>query len=145
MNTKSLLPILAIAVLIFSCVPKALNNDTGSAKDPLDEGYSIIFFTIDNYALIYVNDKLAVDTRDLNAEQNDEVLIDLNPYISSSNSTIKIEGYNTECNSCQVNNYEFVYELYRDGEGLEYVSEYSNHKHQPVGLRFTREHKLSAF
>ena len=128
--------------IFISCAPKQKSKFQGESKTPMENGYSMIFFTLDNYALVYVDDSLAFDTRDENVSGKDEILYDLNPFVSLPNSVLKIEGYNTECNSCQVNNYEFVYEIYRDGEGIEYVSEYSNHKHQPVGLRLTREHYL---
>ena len=131
-----------VSLLLVNCSPQAKKKDIGNAKDPVEEGYSLIFFTLDNYALVFVDDSLAFDTREVKAGTKDEVLVDLNPFITGNDSVVKVEGYNTECNSCQVNNYEFVYEIYRDGEGIEYVSEYSNHKHQPTGLRLTRTHYL---
>ncbi len=142
MNIRHIFLLTFLLALILGCSPKPKKKEIGKAQDPTEEGYSLIFFTLDNYALVYVDDSLIFDTRKVKADVKDEILVDLNPYISRSDAEIKVEGYNTECNSCQVNNYEFVYEIYRDGEGIEYISEYSNHKHQPVGLRMTKLHPL---
>lgn len=143
---KKITPSLFVLLfLLTSCVPnpkKLDNNDNEHKEKPVKKGYSMIFYRLDNYALVYVNDKLIFDTQKKDAKHEGDLLIDLNEYISSNNDQIKVEGYNAECEGCQNNNYEFVYEIFKDGEGIEYVSEYSNNKHSALGLSMTKHHSL---
>lgn len=145
MNVYKIIVVGLVILLSQGC--SSTNKDSASNTDenmlkPLSEGYSVIFYELDNYALVYLDDQLICDSREKVSEQSDQFLLNLNPFISESSPRLKVEIYNIDCGSCQVNNYELVYEIFKDGEGLEYVSEYSNHQHSPLGLSLTREHNL---
>ncbi|MGL1887010.1 MAG: hypothetical protein OCD76_10895 [Reichenbachiella sp.] len=136
-----------VTLSMASCVPspkKLEENKEVHTIPPLEEGYSMIFFRLDNYALIYIDDELAFDTRKGGGKENaiNQIMYDLNDFINGNEMEIRVEGYNTECAGCQNNNYEYVYEIYKNGDGIEYVSEYSNHKNSAVGLSMTKNHTI---
>ncbi|UXP30909.1 hypothetical protein N6H18_11160 [Reichenbachiella agarivorans] len=139
---------LVIALLFTSCVPspkKLENAKSESELAPLAQGYSIIFFNLDNYALVYVDGEMVFDTRTSTTQTNHEVLLNLNMYIKNNKQELKVEGYNDKCEMCAENRWEIVYELYKNGESVDYVNKDSNDKHDTPGLKFTQFHKLASY
>ncbi|MCV9386832.1 hypothetical protein [Reichenbachiella ulvae] len=141
-NMRYLFLSFSLIYVLSSCVPNPnkLNKDKEeTTQEPLSKGYSMIFFRIDDYVMVYADDKLIYDSK--KHGQTKDILLDLNPYYKKG-VEIKMEGFNADCGGCENNNYEYVYEIYKDGEGIEYVSEYSNHIHQSIGLKITKTHIL---
>lgn len=129
-----------LAIALGACVPNSskLNNKKSTVL-PIKNGHSIIFYHLDNYALIYKNDKLIVDTRSINTSTKTDVdlLVDLSSFIKNeTRDQIKIEGYNSECDYCRENRWKFVYEIYKDGESLDYITKETS-QHDGAGLKFT--------
>lgn len=129
--------------LISSCVPNPKNIRSAKSKSSVsaaEKGYSIVFYNLDNYAKIYIDDELVINTQELTTKTDTEVLVDLSEHINKNSKIIKVEGYNDDCNSCSFNPFEVIYEIFKDGEGIEYVSEDSNRKHAKDGLQTTQYH-----
>ena len=143
---KVLIGIALMATLAFSCVPnpKSLKKGEGSAYElePSSKGYSLIFFKIDDYVLVSLDDSLVFDSRKIAAKITKEVLVELDKYKFKNPKQLKVEGYNAECTSCNNNRWEIVYELYKDGEGIEYISEDSHDEHDGTGLKMVQTHQL---
>ncbi|WP_109829614.1 hypothetical protein [Reichenbachiella versicolor] len=136
-----------LVLVIISCVPnpKQIKGDKNTdGETPLKSGYSMIFFRIDDYVKIYADNTEIFDSR-RTWVSGKEMLIDLNELGVSEKTQLKVECHNTECNDCRNNNWELVYELYKNGEGVEYVSEYSNNQHTDEGLAHTVVHDLSFY
>lgn len=138
--------ILASFLFAISCTPnpnRLQDNNDGDKLQPKDEGYCIIFYKIDDYALVYVDNKEIFDSREVGYTTNNDLLLDLDKYIVRPGShEIKIEGYNAECSGCNNNRWGVTYEIFKDGEGLDYRSEDSD-EHAEVGLMMTNIHSLT--
>lgn len=134
---------LSILLLLASCGGKRnKSNLEESLVLPTEEGYSIIFFHLDNYALLYLDDSLIVDTRDRSKEIEEDILINLQQYLTRPKHQLKIEGYNASCGWCSVNAWDIGYEFYLDGDEINYESLNSNREHEEPGLKFTKEYTL---
>ncbi|MBU2912398.1 MULTISPECIES: hypothetical protein [Reichenbachiella] len=123
---------LIVIFTLIACVPnpKKLGTEKADAPLPSDDGYSIIFYEINNYALIYVNDELYFDTRKNPETEKEPTMVKL----PSNTIKLRLDIYNAECITCTKNSWEVVYELYKDGIALEYVTESSDGKHTEVGI-----------
>ena len=144
---KYFLLYILLAFLFVEC------GSTGSKKsfgiqegqvDPLEKGVCIIFYKLDDYARIYINNDLVYDTSEtVGLAPKNELLVDLNPFLSTGQQDIKVELYNGQCTDCNSNRWVFIYELYQDSESLEFVSEDSNDKSDTIGLKLTQSHSIS--
>lgn len=82
---------------------------------------SIVFTVIDNKAQVFVNDKMIYDSGDIAAfDLNTEV--DLNEYLTN-NAVVKIVLSNSICNKCMTNPWSVSYEIYKNGEFINYIYE----------------------
>lgn len=136
-----------LVLSINSCVPNSskLNNNKKDYVQPAEKGYSIIFYHLDNYVLIYNNDVLVVDTRKLvpDTETTVDLLIDFNNLLKNVNrDQIRIEGYNSACDYCRENRWKIVYEIFEDGESVDYVIK-ETLQHDSPGLKFTETFNFS--
>lgn len=142
--SKLLLPILFIG--LYSCTPSPKRLEERSKEDsiqPAEEGYSIIFYKLDDYAIVYVDNKQVFDTREIGLRIKEDVLFEMDEFLSKGEHDIKVEGYNNECSGCNQNRWGFAYEIFRDGEGIDYRSDDSNDQHAEVGLHMTNHHSLT--
>ncbi|PIB34952.1 hypothetical protein BFP72_05865 [Reichenbachiella sp. 5M10] len=145
--SKNLILFLLIGITAMtSCTPnpKRLENRSNDKELlPTEEGYSMIFYKLDDYAIVYINDKEVFDSRDIGLRIKEDVLFDMQPFLNRGTNNLKIEGYNGECSGCNQNRWGVTYEIFKDGESIDYRSEDSNDQHSDVGLKMTNEHTLS--
>ena len=120
---------------------KIINPDV---VNPTAEGYSIIFYKLDDFAKIYINNSVVYNTSDVGMAPKEEILLDLNPFLLTTNSELKVELYNAECpRGCNLNRWEIIYELFNDGESVEFVSENSGGDTDDLGLKLTQSYRLN--
>ena len=112
-------------------------------KDPIAEGYCLVFYKLDDFAKIYVDNKLVLDTSDdYGMAPSEEVLVNLNPFLTSGTHQLTVELYNGKCADCYRNNWSLFYELFNDAESLEFVAEDSNNISSGEGMKVTNTFKL---
>ena len=143
MKYLKIIGIVLLVVFLAACSGKQEKSklDTVTLL-PTEKGYSIIFFNLDNYALLYLDDELIVDTREKTMEIREDILIDLEQYLTKNRHHLKIEGYNAACDQCSVNAWDIGYELYLDGEEIDFQSKSSNRTHKEPGKKFTEVYVL---
>lgn len=111
-------------------------------KDPIEEGYCLVFYKLDDFAKIYIDGKLIVDTSEsVEMGSKEEVLVDLNNYLSEGKHQLKVELHNGICTDCNANRWAIFYELFNDGESVEFVSEDTD-KHSDQGLKLSHSFEL---
>ena len=100
---------------------------TGAASPSMSqpERNSILFFTIDNWAEVYVNGKM-VFKQDTEAGQlKEEVEFDLNPFINKLNDPlVEVKLINATCETCEGGNgWTIEFEVFQNGESVDYIIE----------------------
>ncbi|UXX79552.1 hypothetical protein N7E81_00305 [Reichenbachiella carrageenanivorans] len=123
---------------------KAISVDTEvEIVQPVREGYSIVFYKLDDFARIYIDDSLVYDTSEVyGMNPNKDILVDLNPLLHADLSTLKVEAHNAACTDCNSNKWQIIYEIFQDGESIDYVSNDSNGEAADLGLKATLLHPL---
>lgn len=137
---------LTFLLFISACTPNPDRLQERANEDdlePTENGYCIIFYKLDDYAIVYSDNKQIFDTRDVGIKIKHDVLLDLKEYISPGTHEIKVEGYNAECTGCNQNRWGITYEIFKDGESLDYRSDDSDDQHADVGLQMTNIHSLT--
>lgn len=142
-----ILTLIFATTLISGCNWSSKSKEFGQKQfelDPVADGYSIIFYKLDDYARVYVNNKLIVDTGEkFGMAPKKEVLFDLTPYLQSGPQDLKVELYNGQCVDCNLNRWAIFYEVFEGEESLEFVSEDSNDKNDDLGLKVTNTHRIN--
>lgn len=134
------------ALLLTGCSWSSKSKEFGQNEfqlDPVADGYSIIFYKLDDFAKVYINNKMIVDTGEkFGMAPKNEVLVDLTPYLESGIQQLKVELYNAQCVDCNLNRWAVFYEVFEGEESLEFVSEDSNDKNDDLGLKVTNTHQI---
>lgn len=109
---------------------------------PVDKGVSLIFYKLDDFAKIYVGDSLVLDTSEKYGMNPDhDVLLNLDEILIDGRQLI-IEAHNSGCTDCNSNKWEIIYEIFMNGESIDYVSEDSNGQPSELGLMIKIKHEL---
>lgn len=137
---KSHLPLLGLIVLI-SC------NSKSSADTPVEpevinqkELCYLKFYNIDNRAIIYIDDKQVHDTGAIEWRQKSERTVILSDKLESGSHEIKVElinGVGVEADEFDVH-WDIYYEIFLNGEAIDYVSEIDEDYHGGGGVVFTK-------
>ncbi|MEP2275580.1 MAG: hypothetical protein ABJH98_09000 [Reichenbachiella sp.] len=142
---QSIIVLFAI-LLIQGCGSSSKRSEFGKKEfqlEPIADGYSIIFYKLDDFARVYLNDEMIVDTAEkFGMAPKNEVLVDLTPYLKSGIQNLKVELYNGQCVDCNLNRWAIFYEVFVGDESLEFVSEDSNDKNDDLGLKVTNTHQI---
>lgn len=119
------------------------NNETPAVM-PTAEGLSIIFYKLDDFAKIYAGDSLILDTSEKYGMNPDhDVLVSLGDVLLNGRQLF-VEVHNAGCTDCNSNKWQIIYEIFKDGESVDYVSEDSNGQPADLGLMTTLEHELES-
>ena len=115
-DKKQLTKIVLLSVFSLGILNTKLLAQNDTAKN------AIVFNVIDNQALIYVNDELIFDSGVM-AKFDLQLDVDLNKYLSKKNNVVKIVLNNELCDDCMSNPWSISYEIYENGEMVDYIYE----------------------
>ncbi|MFY0627133.1 MAG: hypothetical protein JXR07_12610 [Reichenbachiella sp.] len=87
--------------------------------------HGVVFFKINNQALILVNGKQVYDSGHIHGDTDLELPVDLAPFMKKGTNEVEVRLINPPCGSCDSNPWEIVFEIYEDGESIDYWFENS--------------------
>lgn len=143
---KSIFTLVVCAALAVGCSSSSGNTGSNETENPGSEvvaedvpKYQLVFRQIDNRAKAYVNDSLIYDSQNMAGAI--ELEIDLSEMVSEGNAKLTVELYNGKEPYNQLDSYwEIVYDIFIDGELIEFVRESGNDGQ--VGKVFSETHYL---
>lgn len=117
LNTMKIFSYTLLFLVVSSIGNYAFSND-GAKKN------AIIFMEIDDRADVYVDGKKVFSKATAYGTLGEEVEFDLNPFlVEGQDQTVEIRVVNHQCNSCSSNNWKVVYEVFQDGESVDFLVE----------------------
>lgn len=124
---KLLFSILAVSVLV-ACGGNSKQREKDAYKKEQAEAVKglnngLFFRRIDNIVRVFVNDKMVFESEDFGGRENVKITFDLDPFISSDNDVLRLELHNGECGDCDTNWQILLYELFKNGEMVDYYHE----------------------
>lgn len=84
---------------------------------------AIVFFEIDNYAVVLVNDVEVFRNESNLSPENPSIVVDLKQFIRRGENKVEIKLLDTPNNRCIVNTWAISYDLYTNGEIADYWSQ----------------------
>lgn len=119
--------------------PEAVTGEDGS-KTPPKNGF--VFLSIDNKVEVYVNDSLAWESELIFENPKLYIPVELTPFLNEGINVIKIRLWNEGCDGCHHNYWYIRYELYEDGDVVDYIYDDANRVFQNEGWKFEKTHEI---
>lgn len=98
-------------------------NAKAQVKEPIN---GLIIFKIDNQAIVRINNDLIYDSGIVEGDPEMNVVIDFDKHQISDNDSLTVECYNSRCFDCEINPWGVMFEVYKNGEQVDYYHEKSN-------------------
>lgn len=118
-------------------------ENTAAIVSPVDQGYCLIFYKLDDFAKVYLDDSLIYDTQLVfGLAPKHDVMLDLNGALTTGDHVLKVEAHNAACTDCNSNKWQIIYEIFQDGESIDYVSNDSKGQAADLGLKATSQHAI---
>lgn len=87
------------------------------------EKNAIVFFKIDNQAQILVNGEVVYDSGFIDEDPELNIEVDLNDFLVGDENNVVIRLLNGKCPYCLSNPWAINFEIYIDGESVDYIYE----------------------
>ncbi|UXX77804.1 hypothetical protein N7E81_10520 [Reichenbachiella carrageenanivorans] len=99
---------------------------------------SLLFFDLDDWVEIYVDGKKVGRKAAHYGQLHEEFEFDLNPYlIEGKDQIVEVKLFNSYCPSCDGNEWRLGFEVFQDGESVDYVYEEGNEKADRPKMTFS--------
>lgn len=112
-------------ILLFFLIGVFLSSIASQASNQVQSKNSILFFSIDDWAEVYVDGKMVYKKIASSGHLEEAVEFDLNPFIQDKTDPIvEIRLINALCNTCNAGNGWIIeFEVFQNGESVDYIIE----------------------
>lgn len=117
-------------ILTLVCI--AFGNFSAAAQTDGKPRNSFVFYKIDNQAQIFINDELAWDSGVIEGAPDLNMEVDINPFLTDGSNTVTVKLLNTRCDQCLSNHWAIQYDVYDNGEYMDFVYENGDDKAEVV-------------
>lgn len=137
---------LFLILLLFLTMCQPIQNDDAAnqqTSSQIDEGLYLHLHRVDNQAKVYVNDSLIYTSVITAGDPVVDVKVNLDKYITQKNNTIKVDLINglVEGKIGHDSHWQIYYELFKDGEPIDFALEES--RSGEPGLMFSMTHEIN--
>lgn len=120
---------MTVVLLLLNIVPIACAYST--------KRNSILFFDYDDWAEVYVDGQKVARISAKYQQQEEEIEVDLNPYLKNGDGhEVEIRVYNSSCKTCDRNEWKVGFEVYQEGEAVDYIYELGDEKSDQVEMKY---------